>query len=60
MIVDSQKSMMDHNVSNDLIDSQLISKDDNDNDDGDDDDWILNIDMFFFSSQFFLSFNNYD
>ena len=29
---------MDHNVSNDLIDSQLNSNDDDDNDDDDDDD----------------------
>ena len=28
--------MMDHNVANDLIDSQLNSKDDDDNDDDDD------------------------
>ena len=28
--IDSQTSMMDHNVSNDLIDCQLNSKDDDD------------------------------
>ena len=31
--IDSQTSMMDHNVSNDLIDCQLNSKDDDDDDD---------------------------
>ena len=35
--------MMDHNVSNDLIDCQMNSKDVDDNDD---DNWILNIDIF--------------
>ena len=36
--IDSQTSMMDHNVSNDLIDSQLNSNDDDDDDNDDDDD----------------------
>ena len=30
---DSQTNVMDHNASNDIIDSQLNSKDDDDNDD---------------------------
>ena len=38
LIVDSQTSMKDHNVSNGLIDSQLNS---NDDDDGDDDEILL-------------------
>ena len=42
--------MMDHNVSNDLIDSQLNSKDDDDNDI---DDLILNVDMFSYYLNFF-------
>ena len=37
--IDSQTNVMDHNASNDIIDSQLNSKDsDDDNDDDDDDD----------------------
>ena len=31
--IDSQTNVIDHNVSNDVIDSQLNSKDDDDNDD---------------------------
>jgi hypothetical protein len=31
--IDSQTNVMDHNVSNDIIDSQLNSKDNDDNDD---------------------------
>ena len=33
--IDSQTSVMDHNASNDIIDSQMNSKDDDDNDDDD-------------------------
>ena len=36
--IDSQTSMMDHDVSNDLIDSQLHSKNDDDDNDDDNDD----------------------
>ena len=36
--IDSQTNVMDHNTSNDIIDSQLNSKDNDDNDDDDDDD----------------------
>ena len=36
--IDSQTNVMDHNASNDIIDSQLNSKDNDDNDDNDDDD----------------------
>ena len=36
--IDSQTNVMDHNASNDIIHSQLNSKDDDDNDDDDDDD----------------------
>ena len=37
--IDSQTSMMDHSVSNDLIDCQMNSKNDDDDDDNDDDDY---------------------
>ena len=33
--IDSQTNVMDHNASNDIIDSQLNSKDNDDNDDDD-------------------------
>ena len=36
--IGSQTNVMDHNASNDIIDSQLNSKDSDDNDDDDDDD----------------------
>ena len=36
--IDSQTNVMDYNVSNDIIDSQLNSKDNDDNIDNDDDD----------------------
>ena len=60
--IDSQTNVMDHNASNNIIDSQLNSKDnDDDNDDDDDDDWILNIrNWYVLLSRFFLSFNSYD
>ena len=35
--IDSQTNVMDHNASNDIIDSQLNSKGNDDNDDDDDD-----------------------
>ena len=48
-------------MSNDIIDSQLNSKDDDDDDDDDNDDEILNIKYWYILlSQFILSFNNYD
>ena len=49
--IDSQTSMMDHNVSNDLIDCQMNSK--NDDDDNDDDDYV-NIKIFMNILLFFL------
>ena len=36
--IDSHTSVMDHNASNNIIDSQLNSRDDDDNDDDDNDD----------------------
>ena len=49
--IDSQTSMMDRNVSNDLIDCQMNSK--NDDDDNDDDDYV-NIKIFMNILLFFL------
>ena len=54
--IDSQTNVIDHNAPNDIIDSQLNSKENDDNDDDDDDD-----DWYVLSSQnliFFLSFNS--